>query len=212
VDPADIEVDDKWTTDTTAAVKTLQTWIGRPVTGRMELGDVVFHDGPLRIGKVGGALGDPAASAGIEISGTTQLVTMSVSASDAQQFQEDSALQVELPSDDLLDAAVSEIGAPQTGQDGSTSVPILLQLSADGEAVIDGTPVDVHLTTVAAADALAVPAEALLALAEGGYAIEVIDASSPSGVQLVAVEVGAFADGWVQIDGAVDEGAAVVVA
>jgi hypothetical protein len=42
-----------------------------------------------------------------------------------------------------------------------------------------------------------VPVEALLALAEGGYAVEVVDGTSS---QLVAVVPGTYAEGWVEIE------------
>ncbi len=72
-----------------------------------------------------------------------------------------------------------------------------------------GSPVDVLVEIVAAEDVLAVPVEAVLALAEGGYAVEVREGS---GTQLVGVELGTFADGFVEITGDVAEGAQVVVA
>ena len=56
---------------------------------------------------------------------------------------------------------------------------------------------------------LAVPVEALLALAEGGYAVEL--AHDDGTTSLVAVELGAFADGWVEVTGDVAEGDEVVV-
>jgi hypothetical protein len=78
--------------------------------------------------------------------------------------------------------------------------------------VIDGLAVDVKLTTVDVAGATAVPAEALLALAEGGYALELPDPSSPTGTRLVAVELGAFdEEGWVEVHGDVRPGDQVVV-
>jgi multidrug efflux pump subunit AcrA (membrane-fusion protein) len=55
---------------------------------------------------------------------------------------------------------------------------------------------------------LAVPVRALLALSEGGYAVETVR----NGVRkLVAVELGAFADGYVEISGRVQPGTKVVV-
>ena len=54
------------------------------------------------------------------------------------------------------------------------------------------------------------PVSALLALVEGGYAVEVIEADSS--VRLTAVETGMFADGLVEISGeGLSEGMNVVV-
>jgi hypothetical protein len=57
---------------------------------------------------------------------------------------------------------------------------------------------------------LAVPVTALVALAEGGYGVEVVDSR---GSRLVGVEIGMFsdADDLVEVTGDLDEGDEVVV-
>ena len=209
----DLEIDEEWTADTTTAVKTMQTWLDRPVTGRIEVGDVVFHDGPVRVAEIAGELGDAASAAGISITGIDQFVAMSVDASDVDAFEVDGdaepTLEVELPSGETMLASVAEIGVPQTSQDGSTSVAVLLTLEGDATAILDGTPVAVHVVDVAAEGVLTVPAEALLALAEGGYAVEVVEGAT---TRLVPVQVGVFADGRVEIEGDIAEGTDVVTA
>jgi hypothetical protein len=57
-------------------------------------------------------------------------------------------------------------------------------------------------------DALLAPVEAVLALAEGGYAVEVVEGDD---TRLVAVDLGKFADGLVAIVGEVQEGDLVAV-
>jgi multidrug efflux pump subunit AcrA (membrane-fusion protein) len=53
---------------------------------------------------------------------------------------------------------------------------------------------------------------ALLALREGGYAVQVVDDTQPEGYKLVPVEVGTIADEWAQITGdGIEAGAEVVV-
>jgi len=57
-----------------------------------------------------------------------------------------------------------------------------------------------------------VPVASLLAVLEGGYAVEVVDASGLT--HLVAVETGLFQDGWVEItapNGDLEVGAVIVV-
>jgi hypothetical protein len=77
--------------------------------------------------------------------------------------------------------------------------------TADGEAV------QVSLTVQSVQHVLAVPVSALLALAGGGYGLEVV---SPSGRHhLVGVHTGVFAGGDVQVSGAsLAQGTRVVVA
>ncbi len=74
---------------------------------------------------------------------------------------------------------------------------------------LDQAPVDVHVERNRAEEVLVVPVNALLALAEGGYAVEVDEGGTR---HLVAVEVGLFAEGMVEVTGAqLAEGTAVVV-
>ncbi len=60
-------------------------------------------------------------------------------------------------------------------------------------------PVDVALTAGRRADVLTVPVAALVALAEGGYGVQVVDGGTS---RFVAVETGLFADGRVEVSGA----------
>ena len=74
-----------------------------------------------------------------------------------------------------------------------------------------GVPVQVALAVQSVRGVLAVPVSALLALAGGGYGVEVV---SPSGAHhLVGVTTGVFAGGQVQVRGAgIAPGVKVVVA
>jgi multidrug efflux pump subunit AcrA (membrane-fusion protein) len=65
---------------------------------------------------------------------------------------------------------------------------------------LDQAPVNVEITTESAQNVLAVPVDALLALAGGGYAVELADGRVH---RLVAVTVGLFddAEGLVQVSG-----------
>jgi multidrug efflux pump subunit AcrA (membrane-fusion protein) len=65
---------------------------------------------------------------------------------------------------------------------------------------LDQAPVDVYVTTQSRKGVLAVPVTALLALQEGGYAVEVVDAAGQH--HLVAVQLGVFSGGMVEVAGA----------
>ena len=84
---------------------------------------------------------------------------------------------------------------------------------ASAAGSLDQAPVTVNITNNSAHQVLAVPTTALLSLAGGGYAVEVVHADGTH--QLVAVTTGIFDDqsGLVQVDGAgLAAGQRVVVA
>jgi hypothetical protein len=62
---------------------------------------------------------------------------------------------------------------------------------------LDEAPVDVLIVSDSASNVLAVPVTALLALSEGGYAVEVVDEGGST--HLVGVETGLFADGLIEV-------------
>ena len=109
-------------------------------------------------------------------------------------------------------ATVLDIGnIPLGGEaDGSESyVEVEIQPIEPIDEVWIGADVDVEVTSELAADVLSVPVSALLALVEGGYAIEIPD---DDGTRLVGVETGMFADGFVEISGdGLEAGMEVVV-
>ncbi|HET9772422.1 MAG TPA: efflux RND transporter periplasmic adaptor subunit, partial [Acidimicrobiia bacterium] len=73
-------------------------------------------------------------------------------------------------------------------------VEVRITPSGDTEG-LDGASVTVSIVRRTAENVLAVPVNALLALAEGGYGIE-LDTG-----ELLPVETGLFADGQVEISG-----------
>ena len=72
----------------------------------------------------------------------------------------------------------------------------LARLAAAGH--LDQAPVTVSIVSAQVRDVLAVPVGALVALAGGGYAVEVMRGS---GGHLVAVQTGLFAQTLVQVSG-----------
>jgi hypothetical protein len=89
-------------------------------------------------------------------------------------------------------------------------VPVTITLD-DPQAApdFDSGAVEVAIERSRDEGATAVPVAALLALAEGGYALEVAAGGGP---QLVPVEVGTYADGWVGVSGdGIEPGVEVVV-
>ena len=79
-------------------------------------------------------------------------------------------------------------------------MPITVRLVNPGAAGhLDQAPVSVNIVSAQARDVLAVPISALVALAGGGYAVEV---SGGGTVHLIAVQTGLFSQTLVQVSGA----------
>ena len=208
-DPATVELDDTWTAATTAAVKAFQKATGLSQDGRLDLAEFVFGPPSVRLATVTGELGDGAAEIELSVTWHEPSIEAAVDAEDAGLVAVGDHVTAELADGSGVDAVVSEIGPPEVGEDGAVTRTVTF--TASGLDDFDGTPVELDVEMVAAEAAVAVPVEAVLALAEGGYAVEVPDTDAPGGTRLVGVELGVFADGWVQIVDGLAAGDQVVV-
>jgi len=211
---ATLTVDDDWTAATTTAVKRWQDALGRDETGVVTPGDVVIQPGAVRIADHPTPVGSPAAGPVAKVTTATRRVTVDLDATKQNLVAKDQPVQVVLPDGKVLDATITSVGTVATAVDtgdpqnpGDPTVEVVISLADPAAAGrLDEAPVTVRVVTSAATDVLAVPVDALLALAEGGYAVD-----WASGGGLVRVETGAFADGWVEVTGDLAEGDEVVV-
>jgi peptidoglycan hydrolase-like protein with peptidoglycan-binding domain len=206
-DQFDVTVDGKWTNATTRAVKAFQKDHGQPEDGKIANGEIVFIPGPLRIAEVGGAAGQQSSEAAIKVTSPDQVITVNLKIAQAPLLKVGDNVDVKLPDDSTVPGTVESIGEATTDQDGSTTLPVTVTVDGGVDLPI-GSPVDVVVSTVAAEQVLTVPVEAVLAAGEGGFAVEVRDGTD---TQLVRVELGVFADGFVEISGDVADGDEVVV-
>jgi peptidoglycan hydrolase-like protein with peptidoglycan-binding domain len=204
-----IEIDDEWDSATTAAVKRWQKDRGLPKTGAVEPGQIVFLPGPRRIGQLKttrGAVLQPGAEI-MDTSSTTRVVTVDLDADKQSLVKEGDTVEVELPDGSTVTGRVATVGKvaeseqdPETGEESDPTIPIEIRLSPRAKTGgLDETPVDVALRKDRAENALTVPVSALLALAEGGFAVEVADSNGST--HLVPVEPGLYADGIVEVKG-----------
>jgi len=139
-------------------------------------------------------------------------VTVALRATKSDLVTVGETVEVVLPGGVRAGGAVASIGtvarAAEPGAEPTVEVTVTLDEGVTVTA-LDQAPVDVKVTRSTAENVLAVPVTALLALAEGGYAVEVADGS---GTRLVAVEVGSYADGYAEVSGSgLAEGMTVVV-
>jgi hypothetical protein len=199
--------------DTTAdALREWQEDLGVREDGVVDLGEVVFTDGPVRLADVRLMLG-VRAGPGATLATTTsanRVVTLDLDAERQDILAAGDAVGIKLPDGSSTTGTVWEIGTVADASSGESTVPVTIALDDPGATgTLDGAPVTVHVTRTRREDVLAVPVESLLALSEGGYAVQVVDASGSS--RLVGVELGLFADGYVQVTGGVAEGDQVAV-
>ncbi len=211
---ADLTVDDDWTSATTAAVKRWQEANGEERSGTIEPGDVVVLPGAVRIAEHTLSPGSPATSGpALAVTGTEKVVTVDLEAARRELLTVGSVVDVELPDGTTLAGtvwSVSSVVSPPADESegGDPTVAVVVALAGGTETTFDSSPVEVVVTSEEAAGVLTVPVDALLAVAEGGYAVERV---RDGGTQLVGVETGAFADGHVQVTGDLADGDEVVV-
>ena len=212
-DASSITVDEVFTSATTAAVKRWQEATGLEETGIVQPGDVVVQPGAVRVSQpiasVGGGAGGPVLS----VTDTTRDITVSLEATRQGLLAVGDAVEVVLPDGSRVEGSVASVGTVVTPGDEmmgtSASIEVIVALTDPAAAgSLDEAPVEVSIVKSQATDVLAVPVEALLALAEGGYAVERV---TGTGSELVSVTTGAFADGMVEVTGDLAEGDEVVV-
>ena len=208
----ELEVDSAFTAATSLAVKAFEEAYGLTVDGRLTAGEIMFVDSAVRVAKRLTSLGSTinAGMPVLAVTGERTLVTMNLPAADQGTIAEGMAVSVELPDGTEVPATVVTVARIATLDANETVFEVEIELDDPGAAAgLDEAPVDVSVVTDSVEGVLAVPVAALLALAEGGYAVE-IDAGGGA-TRLVAVEPGFFADGLVEIRGEIEPGDRVVV-
>jgi peptidoglycan hydrolase-like protein with peptidoglycan-binding domain len=199
-------VDDEYDAGTAAAVRDWEEERGATEDGVVSLGEVVFVAGPARIGEHRAEVGDRAGAGRpvLDVSSRRRLVTARLPAGSQGLVERGERVEVTLPDGATVSGRVRRVGrVARTSQDGGEST-VALEVAMPSRGVrLDGAPVTVSVARTKARRAVAVPVQALVATAAGEYAVDV-------GERLGPVEVGAFADGWVEVAG-VRAGTRVVV-
>ena len=170
-------VDDEWTSATTKAVKAWQAERGLDDTGVLELGDLVFQPGPVRVAEHQASPGVLADAEVYEVSGTAAVVTVDLDSRKAQIARSGDPVEIELPDGSTVTGTIFTVGTvvheEETQQGGTTStVEVTIGLDQPVAGAPEDAPVTVGFVKQSALGVVAVPVEALLALAEGGYAVE----------------------------------------
>jgi peptidoglycan hydrolase-like protein with peptidoglycan-binding domain len=176
----------------------------------------------------------------VQYTAATRVVRAQLETTQADLVQAGDKVTITLPDGTEMAGTVATIAATATTDDGTTgseatgegetgsgsgaqgegsgtesdTATIDVTISLDDPAAAQAyttASVDVELTGRQAEDVLAVPVTALLALAGGGYALDVPQDDGTT--RLIPVEPGLYADGYVEVSGdGISEGTEVVVA
>jgi hypothetical protein len=197
---------DEFSWETRQSVERLQAHLGVEQTGTLALGQAVFLPTAVRVTAVPATAGASAQPGQPALTGTstTREVTVPLDASQQAQVKAGDKVIITLPDNQTTPGVVSSVGKVASTPQGTGTPTITVDVTPTNPAVtgsLDQAPVEVSITTASVQDVLVVPVDALLALAGGGYAVEV---AGPAGAHhLVPVSLGLFddADGLVQVTG-----------
>jgi hypothetical protein len=193
---------------TADAVLRWQVAGGMTATGWIPLGQVIFLPGAVLVGGMSVAVGEAASGGQQPYQVTTGQRTVTVPLNpNLPPASVGEIVSIILPSQASTPGKVTAVGGLSATSGQLTVTPE--QPQATGTGVNVG--VQVSLAVDSARDVLAVPVAALVALAGGGYGLEVV---TPAGAHhLVGVTTGIFASGQVQVSGdGITTGTRVVVA
>jgi peptidoglycan hydrolase-like protein with peptidoglycan-binding domain len=205
---------DEFSAATDAALRAFQESVGMEADGALDLGELVFLSAPIRVAEVKAPAGT-VINPGSEVLGVTGeeiVVSFDLPAEDQGSLATGDAATVELPDGTVVDGTVSAVATVASVADNAPVFPVEIALDDAALAFVAGldeAPVDVAFVSESAEGVTAVPVAALVALREGGYAVEVVAAGGTT--RLVGVEAGFFADGLVEVTGDVAPGDSVVV-
>jgi peptidoglycan hydrolase-like protein with peptidoglycan-binding domain len=206
---------DAFTAATATAIEAFQAAHGMAATGGLALGSVVFERGPVLVTSVTATVGANVTPGPVlGVSSTVPQVTIQLSAAQQSSVKVGDQVTINLPNERSAEGVVSAVGAVakappkggeggggEGGEEGGPTIEVDVTPS-DPDAIghLDEAPVTVAITTASVSNALTVPVDALLALAGGGYALEVVEGRAH---RLEAVSLGLFddAEGLVQVSG-----------
>lgn len=187
-----------------AAIKRWQTAAGVPATGSLGVGELAVLSGAVRVDGVQAQLADPADGTLMTVTSTTKSVTVSVDPDAAGSMRRGDTVTVTLPDDSTAKGTITSIGTAvrtsdaSSGDDTSGQPRLTVNVSLRDTAAVRGlnsAPVRVSFASETRKGVLTVPIGALMALREGGYAVQL-----PGG-RLVAVKTGMFSKGVVEVSG-----------
>jgi multidrug efflux system membrane fusion protein len=196
-------VDRTYSSATASAVRDWQDDLGLTETGTVDPARIVYTPGAVRVSSRAAAPGE-AVQPGtdlLETTGTGRVATVQLDISDQRLARKGAVVRVTLPDGKEIRGTIKSVETvvtPAEGQqEASTSLAVTIGFGTS-RAGLDQASVSVEFTAAERTGVLTVPVAALLALAEGGYGLQVVDGGTTG---IVAVRTGLFADGRVEVSG-----------
>jgi peptidoglycan hydrolase-like protein with peptidoglycan-binding domain len=203
-----LTVDDEFTAATAAAVKDWQDDMGLAETGAVDASQVVFESGAVRVSDLKADVGDRVGPgrAAMTVTSTKRIVHIDLDAAKQDIAKKGAAVTVELPNGKDVKGRISKVGTVAQSNSGdqnnpnddTSTIDVDVTLSGKGTGNLDEAPVTVDMESERAKNVLSVPIEALLALREGGFGVQVVEGAT---TRIVAVELGTFGGGRVEVSG-----------
>ncbi len=171
-----------FTAGTAAAIRALQSARGAAVTGELLVGSVVFEPGPVRVTSVTPTVGATVMPGPVlAITSTARQVKLALDASEQSSVKVGDTVTITLPDNQTTPGRITYVSSVATspssggkggGEEESAPTVEVHATPTDPAATghLDQAPVNVEITTESVQNVLAVPVDALLALAGGGYA------------------------------------------
>jgi peptidoglycan hydrolase-like protein with peptidoglycan-binding domain len=195
---------------TTRAVESMQFDAGQEVDGIVDRGEVAVVPADMTVVSrfdTSGGDGTNEVSANTEVlslRSTRRIVEVEIPLDDQDELLVGTDVRVEVPGAGDVRGRVESVStvvtSSATGGTATEDATVTVTIALLDDVAIDQieTPVDVYVERVIAEEVFAVPVAALVALAEGGFAVQVVD---DTGVRFIAVETGEYADNWVEVTG-----------
>lgn len=232
-DDGAMTVDESFTSATAAALEAWEEDLGREdPDGVLTQGEVTYALGELRVDS--GLERGESVEAGTEVltaaltaevedavsddgdvtstTTATEVVSLSISTDDQDRFEEGMAVEVELADETTVPGTVQDVAdtpvRTEEGPDAALALAVTVVVDSGDGDVVEG-PANVRVADAVRESVTMVPVRALVALLEGGYAVEL--ASADGSTTALAIEIGTFDDGWVEVVGDIAPGDEVVV-
>jgi hypothetical protein len=202
------EVSD-FTSWTKVGVEKLQAALGVTQNGTLSLGQVVFLPSAARITSLGAnTIVGGSAQPGQQIMSATstgRVVSIALDAAQQGEVAAGDKVSITLPNGQTTPGTVTSDGTvattPSTGSGSPTITVLVTPDKPAATGTLDQAPVEVSIIQNSAKHAFVVPVDALLALSNGGYALEVVSSTGAHSLEPVTTGIFDDASGTVQVSG-----------